>query len=466
MLDSDPAVADVPAVDVWAFAQDKNPSLDSLLETKRAVLAHRPLRLELEKRLTGSPATPADKRNEGIARWMLAQYHRAYPLLKEAGGGGQTATYLLAECCLKAEVSEAGGRPMRRPDLAAKMLAKHDRVDSDPRVWALWCDALLFDEDREGFAAALKKVPSAADGGSDHLHFMGRAAELEGDMETAISKYEEAVAKDPEHEPSLFRLACLADRFGDDDAAVAIYGKLADRTPANIHVLLNLGVLHEDADRFEDALACYRRVVDEFPNHRRAVRYLKDAEASLNQVVEEEHERAGDRTAVLLRTPVADFDLSPRARTCLQKLEVHTFGDLVAKSEAEIAAQKSFGEAVQQEIRALVSTRGFRFGYGATPEAAEDEGGDLIDVPDSAAVVKGPVPIPAGIEPRVLMIQLSDMELPLRVRKALVAMKAQSIGDLLTHTESELLSLKNFGLTSLNELKSKLAEYGVSLRAT
>lgn len=465
MPSSDSAVAEVPSVDVWAFAQEKNPSLDDLLSTKRAVLAHRSLRNELEKRLNGDPQTPADKRNEGVARWMLAQYHRAHPLLRDSGAGGQAITYLIAECCLRAEVSEGGQRAMRRPDVAAKLLGKHDKVDEDPRVWALWCEALLFDEDREGFAAALKKVPSSAKGGADQLYFEGRAVEAEGDYEGALAKYEAALGKHAEHAPTLFRKAFLADRFGDDEQALATYRQLAEQKPANIHALVNLGVLYEDHERYEDAIRCYRRIVDEFPNHRRAVQYLRDASGSLTQRIEDDHDRVTDRNAVLLRMPITDFELSPRARTCLQKLDVQTFGDLVAKSESEVSAQKSFGEAVQQEIRNLVSSKGFRFGYGSA--APEEEEGDLIDVPDSSAPVgKGPVPIPAGIEPRVLAVQLSDMELPLRVRKALVAMKAMSIGDLLTHTEAELLSLKNFGLTSLNELKAKLAEYGVNLRAS
>lgn len=464
MPNSDSAVAEIPSIDVWAFAQEKNPSLDALMATKRSVLAHRPLRTELEKHLSTDPQSQIEKRNDGIARWMLAQYHRAHPLLRDCGLGGQTMNYLTAECCLRAEVSEGGQRTMRRPDVAAKLLAKHDKVEDDVRVWSLWCESLLFDDDRDGLAAAVKKAPASAKPSADLLYFEGRVLENAADLTGALAKYEAALGIDPEHEATLFRRACLGDRHGDDAAALSIYERLARRIPANIHALINLGVLYEDHDRFADAAKCYRRVLEEFPNHRRAVQYLKDAEASLTQVVEDDHDKAGDRTAVLLRMPISDFDLSPRARTCLQKLDVQTFGDLVAKADADIAAQKSFGEAVHQEIRALVAGKGFRFGYGA--EAPVEAEGDLIDIPDAALPAKGPVPLPAGIEPRVLNIQLADMDLPLRVRKALVAMKAQSIGDLLTHTEAELLSLKNFGLTSLNELKAKLAEYGVNLRAS
>jgi DNA-directed RNA polymerase subunit alpha len=39
-----------------------------------------------------------------------------------------------------------------------------------------------------------------------------------------------------------------------------------------------------------------------------------------------------------------------------------------------------------------------------------------------------------------------------------------SIGELLQHTPDELLSAKNFGVTSLNEIRAKLSEQGLKLR--
>ncbi len=39
-----------------------------------------------------------------------------------------------------------------------------------------------------------------------------------------------------------------------------------------------------------------------------------------------------------------------------------------------------------------------------------------------------------------------------------------TIGELLNRTPDELLGIRNFGVTSLNEIRQKLAEMGVSLR--
>lgn len=52
----------------------------------------------------------------------------------------------------------------------------------------------------------------------------------------------------------------------------------------------------------------------------------------------------------------------------------------------------------------------------------------------------------------------------MRSRKALQRLDIQSIGELAQRTEDELLGCKNFGQTSLNEIKQQLAAFGLSLR--
>ena len=52
----------------------------------------------------------------------------------------------------------------------------------------------------------------------------------------------------------------------------------------------------------------------------------------------------------------------------------------------------------------------------------------------------------------VMEIPISDFELSVRSRNCLKKMNIRSLGDLLRTTEQELLSYKNFGETSLNEI--------------
>lgn len=52
----------------------------------------------------------------------------------------------------------------------------------------------------------------------------------------------------------------------------------------------------------------------------------------------------------------------------------------------------------------------------------------------------------------------------MRARKALQVLGIHTIGDLCARTEAELLGVKNFGSTSLNEVLEKLTAMGLSLR--
>src|SRR3954454_13719218 len=63
----------------------------------------------------------------------------------------------------------------------------------------------------------------------------------------------------------------------------------------------------------------------------------------------------------------------------------------------------------------------------------------------------------------ILTIPISDFELSVRSRNCLKKMNLRTLGDLLRTSEAELLSYKNFGETSLNEIKSLLAGKGLRL---
>jgi DNA-directed RNA polymerase subunit alpha len=56
------------------------------------------------------------------------------------------------------------------------------------------------------------------------------------------------------------------------------------------------------------------------------------------------------------------------------------------------------------------------------------------------------------------------MDLSVRARRALQLLGVQSIGELAARTEAELMGVKNFGQNSLDEIKRKLVEMGLSLR--
>jgi len=68
-----------------------------------------------------------------------------------------------------------------------------------------------------------------------------------------------------------------------------------------------------------------------------------------------------------------------------------------------------------------------------------------------------------GKEIEVLNIPISDFELSVRSKNCLEKMNIRTLKDLTKITEADLLSFKNFGETSLNEIKAVLAQKGLRL---
>jgi len=63
----------------------------------------------------------------------------------------------------------------------------------------------------------------------------------------------------------------------------------------------------------------------------------------------------------------------------------------------------------------------------------------------------------------VLAKSVSELELSVRARRCLQRLNLVTVGDLVQCNEVDLLATRNFGVTSLNEIKSRLAELGLQL---
>jgi DNA-directed RNA polymerase subunit alpha len=64
---------------------------------------------------------------------------------------------------------------------------------------------------------------------------------------------------------------------------------------------------------------------------------------------------------------------------------------------------------------------------------------------------------------KIMRTSVNDFELSVRSRNCLAKMNIFTLGDLLRITEQEMLSYKNFGETSLKEVKEMLAARGLRL---
>jgi DNA-directed RNA polymerase subunit alpha len=60
---------------------------------------------------------------------------------------------------------------------------------------------------------------------------------------------------------------------------------------------------------------------------------------------------------------------------------------------------------------------------------------------------------------------IETLELSVRSRRCMERLGIKTLGELLDQSEPELLAAPNFGQTSLNEVRQKLAELGLALKA-
>ena len=275
-------------------------------------------------------------------------------------------------------------------------------------------------------------------------------AESGGPEAEVIAALEKALAIDPGHPTALFHMAMLHDRHGNDDEAIACYERSVNCYPASVGSLLNLGLLYEDRDQFAKAQKCYRRILEVYPDHPRARLFLKDSSASSDVKQDEVDLRNRDRLEQVLSLPVTDFELSVRSRNCLQKMGIHTLGDLARTSEEEILASKNFGETSLVEIKEMLASKGLTLGQIAVPVAAEAAEPEVIE--------------PSEDQQEIHALPITELNLSVRARKCTTKLGIATIGDLVRRTAEDLLECKNFGVTSLNEVREKLTEKGLKLR--
>lgn len=405
--------------------------------------AYRSLRDAVRELESAGERSPASSVRLGVCQRLLGRMKDAIETLKTADGGALALFHQglahAAEgmhdkaCELFAAARTAGYDVAACVAATAESLRKAGRHD-------------------DAKAALDGLTPSDRDQSADyHAALAALLGDTGGDQEEIVGLLEKAVALDPGHAAALFQLGMLHDRFGNDDDAVACYERSLQRYPATVGALINLGILYEDRDQFAKAQQCYRRVLEAFPDHPRARLFFKDSSAASDLKQDEQDLRNRDRLEQVLALPVSDFELSVRSRNCLQKMGIHTLGDLARTTEEEILASKNFGETSLVEIKDMLASKGLSLGQIAAPSAAVAE----------------PEPVyaePSADEQEVHGLPIGDLNLSVRARKCTTKLGLVTIGDLVRRTAEDLLECKNFGVTSLNEVREKLTERGLKLR--
>ena len=393
---------------------------------------------ELEAREERSPAASV---RLGVCQFLLGRYSLAIEALK-AGDGGALAHFYLAKCYYAQEKYDQA--------IASFEAAKGAGYNADDCMLGV-AETQRSAGKPDAALATLDNLSGAIEQTAEYLFQRGATvAALGGNPSEVVALYERAVEASPNHGGALFGLAKENDRRGNDDVAVDLYERSATQFPTAVGTLINLGVLYEDRLQFDKAQQCYQRILDQYPSHARARLFLKDAQASSDMFYDEDAQRKRDRASQVLGIPVSDFELSVRSRNCLQKMGIHTLGDLARCTEAELLGSKNFGETSLVEIREMLASKGLSLGQFATTKAEPEPTYEPEFMsPDEQALLDRPI---------------ADLNLSVRARKCMIRLGLNTIGELLRRTGDDLLECKNFGVTSLNEVREKLTLQGLKLR--
>jgi len=305
--------------------------------------------------------------------------------------------------------------------------------------------------DFKAAAKQLKACTNFENVSAEYHYQLARIQEAEGLYEEATDNYKIALELSPGHQRALFHLAFRCDLFGDEEAAIDYYRQIAVSSPVYVSTLLNLAVLYEDSEQLDKATQCVDMVLANHPNHKRAILFKKDIESSKTMFYDEEKEKKKTRKNQILETPMSDFELSVRSRNCLKKMKIETLGDLLNISETELLSYKNFGETSLREIKAILEPKGLYLGM-----ALEDKQLSSGEITDEA--------VAENQEEGLINKPVDDLRLSVRARKCLQKLNIHSIGEITSKTDAELLGCKNFGVTSLNEVKIALGDLGLSLR--
>ena len=393
---------------------------------------------ELETREDRSPAAAV---RLGVCYYLLGRYRQAQETLSSADGGALAHFYLGKSRFALGDYQGA---------IKAFESAKKAGYNGDDCALAI-AEAHRYDRQPAKSLEVLDKLSGAVEQTAEYLYQRASTvAALGGKPTEVIALFERAVEVDGRHAGALFGLAIENDRRGNDETALSLYQRAAGTFPTNVGTLINLGILYEDRQQFDRAQLCYQRVLDSFPDHPRARLYAKDASASGNILFDEEAQRRNDRLAQVLNIPVTDFELSVRSRNCLQKMGVRTLGDLTRSTEQELLNSKNFGETSLVEIREMLHSKGLELGQFAADKGVPEPTVDLATMtPDEQALLERPI---------------SELNLSVRARKCMARLGLTLIGELVRKTGDDLLECKNFGVTSLNEVREKLTTLGIKLR--
>ncbi len=386
--------------------------------------------------------TAENKKNRiilGISLWILRKQEEAIETLAELKAN-KLVCYFLGKCYQELENYEKAIHFFERSKLSDEE-EFHIQIDI--------AETQRLSGDFQGALKSIQKLSKKYDD-EDNLHYQwAHCLDNLGEYEEALTHYNRALEINPSHSNSLFRLAYDYDINGDDEKALEYYLKCIEEVPIHLNAMINLGLLYEDNDDYEKAISCYEAVLTSYPNHEVASLYLKDAKAGIHMLYDEDKVKKQDKETEVLNIPISDFELSVRSKNCLERMNILTLADLTKVTEFELLSYKNFGETSLTEVKNILNQKGLRLGQAVE----EINPAELFIDTDT------------GRDKDILSRTISEIEFSNDCRDAILKLGVETISDLISKTEAELLEQNGFAQEYVEEVIDQLIGLGLKLHS-
>ncbi len=428
-----------------AFSQDRL-SIENINTFKKQVYTTKENYEILEKKLKAlrssiKNANDAEAKENtlilGICLWIAGEQEEAIEILTELKSC-KIAYYFLGKC----------HQELKDYEKAIDYFERSKQADTKEfEILIDIAETQRMSGDFQGALKSIEKLSKAYDGEANLHYQWAHCLDDLGEYEDALTHYNRALEINPVHPGALFHLAYDFDLSGEDEKALEYYEKCIEEVPVYTNAMINLGIIYEDNDDYEKAISCYEAVLQSYPNHETAKLYLKDARAGINMLYDDDKVKKEDTEIEVLNIPISDFELSVRSKNCLERMNIKTLADLTQVSELELLSYKNFGETSLTEITNILNQKGLRLGQ-AVDEMKHNEIFIDDDTDESKNILSKPI---------------SEMDLSKHCRKAVEKMGIESIGELASKTETELLEQKGFKQADIDEIKDQFDKLGLEL---
>jgi len=427
-----------------AFSQDQL-SIENINTFKKQVYTAKENHEQLEKNLktlrssiknTNDAEAKENTLILGICLWIAGKQEEAIEILTELKSR-KIACYFLGKC----------HQELKDYEKAIDYFERSKQADTKEfEILIGIAETQRMSGDLQGALKSIEKLSKAYDGEASLHYQWANCLDDLGEYEDALAHYNRALEINPSHPDTLFRLAYDFDLSGEDEKALEYYEKCIEEVPLYTNAMINLGIIYEDNGEYEKAVSCYETVLQSYPNHEIAKLYLKDSRAGINMHYDDDKVKKEDIEIEVLNIPISDFELSVRSKNCLERMNIKTLADLTQVSELELLSYKNFGETSLTEITNILNQKGLRLGQAVDEMKHNDI---FIDDP--------------GVNEDNLSTPISEMDISKHCKKVVEKMGIQTIGELVSKTETELLEHKGFKQADIDEINDQFDKLGLKL---